>query len=129
MVTADRSAARIQRTHMALKSENREGGLTKLVAQAGKHYPLEVALQVPSESVKRQNTFPSEKPCAGAGTLPPPLLDGRKSGPSTARASMYASIHDCQLIPKVGKSFRAVAPLLSHTLADRAWQRANWHSG
>ena len=47
------------------------------------------------------------------------------------RPRQHVCKHDCQLIPKVGKSFRAVAPSssLSHTPADRAWQRANWHSG
>ena len=34
----------------------------------------------------------SHRLCAAAGSLPPPLLDARKSVPSTARANMCASI-------------------------------------
>jgi hypothetical protein len=34
----------------------------------------------------------SSRLCAAAGSLPPPLLDGRKSVPSTAHANMCASI-------------------------------------
>ena len=34
----------------------------------------------------------SRRPCAAARILPPPLLDGRKSVPSTAHANMHASI-------------------------------------
>ena len=34
----------------------------------------------------------SRRLCAAAGSLPPPLLDARKSVPSTARANMHTSI-------------------------------------
>jgi hypothetical protein len=34
----------------------------------------------------------SRRLCAAAGTVPPPLLDGRKSGQSTAHANMHTSI-------------------------------------
>ena len=64
----------------------------------------------------------SRRLCAAAGTVPPPLLDGRKSGQSTAHANMHAK-HRCDRIPKVRQTARRAAPSLSATLADCARPR------
>jgi len=64
----------------------------------------------------------SRRLCAAAGTLPPPLLDGRKSVLSTAHANMHAK-HRCGRIPKVRQTARAAAPSRSGTLADCARPR------
>jgi hypothetical protein len=66
----------------------------------------------------------SRRLCAAAASLPPPLLDARKSVPSTARANMCASIRVTGDPRSANCTVCAVAPSLSHTRFDCARPRA-----
>ena len=60
----------------------------------------------------------SRRLCAAAGTLPPPLLDGRKSVLSTAHANMHASIGvtGCPRSGKLPAPSRHRSPALMQTV-------------
>ena len=66
----------------------------------------------------------SRRLCAAAASLLPPLLDARKSVPSTARANMCASIRVTGDPRSANCTVCAVAPSLSHTRFDCARPRA-----
>ena len=66
----------------------------------------------------------SRRLCAAAASLPPPLLDARKSVPSTARANMCASIGVTGDPRAANCTVSAVAPSLSHSRFDCARPRA-----
>jgi hypothetical protein len=66
----------------------------------------------------------SRRLCAAAASLPPPLLDARKSVPSTAGANMCASIGVTGDPRAANCTVSAVAPSLSHSRFDCARPRA-----